>query len=475
MINRVLIRVKVVQMLYSYLLTRSEFKIETAPESASRDKRYAYTAYVNLLLLILELSGYNVCGPTHKSQVPALAKGTRLASTKMAHSLAQDEEVRTLIMRGRSDIKLLDDVAARLNKAILSSAAYKDFSKIKDPEIKDEAQLWRTIINTIIVRDKQLTDILRQNPDFTVKGFETGAKMLVNTLTGYSDTRTLLSDAHRDLVTSLDKAYELYHSLLWLTVELTRLQERRIDTAKEKYLATDDDLNPNTRFIDNKFIAALASNQQLEEYRNQNPISWADNHLLLKSILDRIVASDIYNDYMSGPDPDFAADCELWRQIMKNIILPDEDLAESMESMSVYWNDDLNIMGTFVIKTIKQFARDGESTRLLEKYKDKEDEKFGPTLFGLAVENHEEYRAIIDRHIDAAKWDTERIALMDIVILETALSEILNFPSVPLAVSVNEYVEIANWYSTARSGAFVNGLLASATSELRESGRLLKS
>ncbi|MDE6305941.1 MAG: hypothetical protein K2L90_05055, partial [Muribaculaceae bacterium] len=158
----------------------------------------------------------------------------------------------------------------------------------------DEAQLWRTIINTIIVRDEQLTDILRQNPDFTVKGFETGAKMLVNTLTGYSDTRTLLSDAHRDLVTSLDKAYELYHSLLWLTVELTRLQERRIDTAKEKYLATDDDLNPNTRFIDNKFIAALASNQQLEEYRNQNPISWADNHLLLKSILDRIVASDIY-------------------------------------------------------------------------------------------------------------------------------------------------------------------------------------
>lgn len=475
MINRVLIRVKVVQMLYSYLLTRSEFKIETAPESASRDKRYAYTAYVNLLLLILELSGYNVCGPTHKSQVPALAKGTRLASTKMAHSLAQDEEVRTLIMRGRNDIKLLDDVAARLNKAILSSTAYKDFSKIKDPEIKDEAQLWRTIINTIIVRDEQLTDILRQNPDFTVKGFETGAKMLVNTLTGYSDTRTLLSDAHRDLVTSLDKAYELYHSLLWLTVELTRLQERRIDTAKEKYLATDDDLNPNTRFIDNKFIAALASNQQFEEYRNQNPITWADNHLLLKSILDRIVASDIYNAYMSGPDPDFAADCELWRQIMKNIILPDEDLAESMESMSVYWNDDLSIMGTFVIKTIKQFARDGESTRLLEKYKDQEDEKFGPTLFGLAVENHEEYRAIIDRHIDAAKWDTERIALMDIVILETALSEILNFPSVPLAVSVNEYVEIANWYSTARSGAFVNGLLASATSELRESGRLLKS
>lgn len=475
MINRVLIRIKVVQMLYSYLLTRSEFKIETAPESASRDKKYAYVAYINLLLLLLELSGCNVAGPSHKSPVPSLAKGTRLASTRMAQSLAQDEEVRAIILRGRNDIKLFDDVAARFSKAILASAAYRDFCKIKSPEIKDEAQLWRSVINTIIARDDEFISILRQNPDFTVKGFETGTKMLINTLTGYSDTRTLLSDARHDLVVSLDKAYELYHSLLWLTVELTRLQERHIEAAKEKYLATDDDLNPNTRFIDNRFIAALAANPQFEEYRNQNPISWSDNHVLLKSILDRILASDTYNAYMSGPEPDFAADCEFWRQIMKNIILPDDDLAECMESMSVYWNDDISIMGTFVLKTIKQFARDGENTKLLAKYKDKEDEEFGPRLFSYAIENHEEYRTIIDRHIDAAKWDAERIALMDIVILETALAEILNFPSVPLAVSVNEYVEIANWYSTARSGAFVNGLLATATTELRESGKLLKS
>lgn len=475
MINRVLIRIKVVQMLYSYLLTRSEFKIETAPESASRDKRYAYAAYVDLLLLVLELSGYNTSGTTHKSSVPALAKGTKLASTKMAHSLAQDEEVRSLILRGRNDIGKLDDVATRLSKAILSSVAYRDFGKIKNPEIKDEAQLWRTVINTIIVPDEELLSILRQNPDFTVKGFETGAKMLVDTLTGYSDTRTLLSDARRDLMTSLDKAYELYHSLLWLTVELTRMQERRIEAAKEKYLATDEERNPNTRFIDNRFVAMLAANQEIEEYRNGNPISWSDNTILLKNLLDRIMASDIYNTYMNGPEPDFATDCEFWRQVMKSIILPDDDLAEAMESMSVYWNDDLQIMGTFVLKTIKQFARDGESAKLLTKYKDKEDEEFGPALFRLAVEHHEEYRALIDRHIDAARWDTERIALMDIVILETALAEILNFPSVPLAVSVNEYVEIANWYSTSRSGAFVNGLLAAATTELRNDGKLLKS
>lgn len=475
MINRVLIRIKVVQMLYSYLLTRSEFKIETAPESTSRDKRYAYTAYVDLLLLVLELSGYNTAGSSHKSAIPALAKGTCLASTRMAHSLAQDEEVRALILHGRNDISKLDEVATRLSNTILASTAYRDFSKIKSPEIKDEALFWRTVINTIIARDEALTDILRQNPDFTVKGFETGTRMLINTLMGYSDTRTLLTDAHRNLITSLDKAYELYHSLLWLTVELTRLQERRIEAAKEKYLATDEDRNPNTRFIDNAFIDMIAHNPEIEEYRASNPVSWDDNTVLLKNLLDRIVASGIYQSYMNGPEPDFAADCEFWRQIMKTVILPDDDLAEAMESMSVYWNDDLSIMGTFVLKTMKQFARDGKSAKLLAKYKDKEDEEFGPTLFRLTVEHHEEYRAIIDRHIDAARWDSERIALMDIVILETALAEILNFPSVPLAVSVNEYVEIANWYSTARSGSFVNGLLAAAATELRNEGKLAKS
>lgn len=473
MINRVLIRIKVVQMLYSYLLTRSEFKIETAPETSSQDRRYAYQAYVDMLMVLLRLSGCQFPQPATNG-ASSLAKGTRLADTKTARSLAQNEEVRNLMIKSAQNIGRYDQVVARLHSLITASPAYRDFAKIKQPEIKDEAAFWRTVILTIFAKEPTLSEAMRENPDFTIKGMEKGAKMLVDTLTNYSDTRTLLADARRDLQTSLDKAYELYHALLWLPVEITRMQERRIEAAKEKFLATHEDLNPNMRFVENQFVAAIMANPDMEEYRQGNPVSWEDDSVMLKTLLDKVMESDLYRDYMDAQVTDFATDCELWRQLMKNIILPSDEILEALESKSIYWNDDLSIMGTFVLKTIKQFARDGESTPLLKQYKDDEDAEFGSRLFGLTVENREEYRTLIDRFVNTQRWDTERLALMDIVILETAMAEILNFPAIPIAVSVNEYVEIANWYSAPRSGAFINGLLASVTTQLREDGKLMK-
>lgn len=473
MINRVLIRIKVVQMLYSYLLTRSEFKIETAPESGSRDRKYAYQAYVDMLMCMLRLSGYTF---SHSQSAGAalLAKGTKLADTKTARSLTQNEEVRTLMSRAARDIAKYDPVIEQLHAKIVKSAAYRDFQKIKSPEISDEVTFWRTIILTIFAKDPMLNDALRQNPDFTIKGMEKGLAMLVDTLIHYSDTRSLLADSRRDLQTSLDKAYELYHALLLLPIEITRAQEQRLEAAKEKFLPSEQDLNPNTKFIDNSFVAALAANEELEEFLKKHPFSWEDDPVLIKNLLDAITESDIYKEYMDAPTSDFASDCELWRSLMKNIILPGDDILEALEAKSIYWNDDLAIMGTFVLKTIKQFGRDGEHTKLLNKYKDRDDAEFGAQLFELSVKNREEYRAMIDSFIDSQKWDSERLALMDIVIMETALAEILNFPTIPIAVSVNEYVEIANWYSAPRSGSFINGLLAAVTGRLREEGKLLK-
>lgn len=460
-------------MLYSYLLTRSEFKIETAPESGSRDRKYAYQAYVDMLMFMLRLSGYTF-SRSQASGAASLAKGTKLADTKTARSLTQNEEVRTLMARTARDIARYDSVIEQLHAKIVKSAAYRDFQKIKNPEISDEVSFWRTIIVTIFATDPALTDALRQNPDFTVKGMEKGITMLTDTLIHYSDTRSLLADSRRDLQTSLDKAYELYHALLLLPIEITRAQEQRLESAKEKFLPTETDLNPDTRFIDNAFVATLAANEELEDFLNKHPFSWTDDPVLVKNLLDAITASDIYKEYMNAPSTDYEADCEFWRSVMKNIIFPGDDIAEALESKSIYWNDDLSIMGTFVLKTIKQFSRDGKQTKLLSKYKDRDDAEFGSQLFELSVRNREEYRTMIDNFIDTQRWDTERLALMDIVILETALAEILNFPSIPIAVSVNEYVEIANWYSTSRSGSFINGILAAVTSRLREEGKLIK-
>ena len=161
-----------------------------------------------------------------------------------------------------------------------------------------------------------------------------------------------LVEARRGLATSLDKAYELYHSLLQLMIDLTDLRALNLDEAKHKYLPSHDDLNPNMRFVENQFIQALRNNDDMKEYLDKTPISWQDEDVTLRRILDKILESDIYKDYMAAPATDFAADYELWYSLFKNIIVESDDLAESLESQSVYWNDDLTIMGSFVLKTI---------------------------------------------------------------------------------------------------------------------------
>ena len=196
---------------------------------------------------------------------------------------------------------------------------------------------------------------------------------------------------------------------------------------------------------------------------------------MLKELLDKIKSSEAYKVYMEAESTDFATDCELWRTLLRTVVFPSDALAEAMESRSVYWNDDLAIMGTFVLKSIKHFAASGSNeTKLLPIYKDEEDARFGPELFMNAVKEQETYRGYIERFINDSSWDPERLAFMDIVILTTAITELLKFPAIPLAVTMNEYVEIANYYSTTRSGQFINGVLFSIANYLREEGKLVK-
>ena len=171
------------------------------------------------------------------------------------------------------------------------------------------------------------------------------------------------------------------------------------------------------------------------------------------------------------------ADCEFWRQVMKQIILPSDSLAELLESQSVYWNDDVDIIGTFVLKTFRRLSavKEGDAAQaVLPQFKDKEDEKFGEELFTDTIDNYDTYRGHIDRFINANHWDPERLAFMDVIVMATAISELLNFPAIPIPVTLNEYIEIANAYSTPRSGQFINGILFSIINYLREEGKLLK-
>ena len=283
---------------------------------------------------------------------------------------------------------------------------------------------------------------------------------------------TTLKDALKQLSKSFDKSYELYNYLLLLIVELTDLQDRRLDDAKNKYLPTEEDLNPNTRFIDNRLVDMLRNNQMLKDFVAENKFTWKDDDLFMKLLLDKILHSEIYEKYMADDDDSLAHDCELWKQLFKQVILPDDDFAQLLENKSVYWNDDLDIMGTFAIKTIRRFE-DGEAEPILPMYKDAEDEDFGKQLFMKSIAAKEENDQLIDSFV-TDKWDVERVAFMDRIVMDVCITEVKEFLSIPTSVSLNEYIEIAKCYSTPKSGIFVNGILNAIVRHLKAKRIIVK-
>lgn len=276
-----------------------------------------------------------------------------------------------------------------------------------------------------------------------------------------------LTTAKKELTKSLDKSYELYNALLKLMIELTDVQDLRLDEAKHKFLPTEEDLNPNMRFVENEFVKRLRADQTLADFVDDKKINWRDDELFVRLLLDKILRSEEYKEYMEMPKTSLVRDGEVWYQLMKKVVLPDENLLEHLQSMSVYYtDDDLQIMGQFVMKTIRRFE-DEEAQPILPQYKNDDDSKFGEQLFSKAVAEMDENNSYIDQFVKTEKWDVERIALMDRVVMCTALTEIRNYPSIPVNVSLNEYIELAKDYSTPRSGQFVNGILNAVVNKLR--------
>ncbi|MCM1522515.1 MAG: hypothetical protein NC039_07680 [Muribaculaceae bacterium] len=478
MINRVLIRIKVVQLLYSYLLTQNEFKIEPPVENPSRDKKYGYSLYMDLLLLVLELSGIDTTAGRGTSLISGLTLNKHLNRNQLAKALNSIDTIREAILLQKGDAAQFREVAADIYQAIPDLPAFKNYIKIKQPTLKDDVDLWLSIISNLIEKNPAFMEAARKNPEYTLAGFHRGVQSLIHTLSEYGDNRSLLIHARNSLDYALDKAYDLYNGLLLLAVEITRTRQEQIERAKEKFIPTDEDLHPNLRFIENKFIRVLEENLSFREFVESGRLSWETEVSLIDRLLELITSSEIYKEYMSLPgETTLEQDADLWRNLFKDIILPSDELAEALESRSIYWNDDINVMGTFVLKTIRRFARshnDGADIDLLPKFKDEEDRRFGPDLFISAVNHYEEYKTLIEKFVNTTRWDADRLAFMDIVIMVAAITEIMDYPAIPLAVSLNEYIEIANAYSTPRSGAFINGILYSVINHLKDEGRLTK-
>ncbi len=475
MVNRVLIRLKVVQLLYCYLLSKSEFNIEMPSETSSPDRCYAYTAYAQLLLLMLQLCGVTINrGYNTKSNDDIIAK-TKYYKNKLAVSLSENEDVRKLIDEYGRQMTRFNPILPKLTAKICELPSYTAFTKVKVKERtpSDYIQLW-TAAMRMIVNQQEVADTFRQDEGFTLRGLEMAGKMVISTVQNFSDSTYLLSNCRENLQKSLDAAYDLYHWLLWLPVEIVKAEDARLEANANKYLPTEEDLHPDRRFVDSKLVDIVYCHPQMQEYIEKHGINWNEDFSLIPRLSELVINSEQYKEYMSAPcEKSMEDEVELWRKLFKQIILPSDALADALENKSIFWNDDLEVMGSFALKTLRRLAINPDEA-LQPEFKDHEDETFGITLFNAAVSNHTAYRGLIDEFVNSKKWDAERIAMMDIVILQAALAETMTFPNIPLTVTANEYVEIANWYSTSRSGAFINGMLASITEKLRKEGKIIK-
>jgi len=288
----------------------------------------------------------------------------------------------------------------------------------------------------------------------------------------YANQDSSVKKAESDLFFSFQKSYDLYFYLLLLLVELTDSYSKKIEMNKSKLLPTEEDLNPNTRLIDNRFVKSLRGNEAYTQYIKERPFSWHDHDVFLKSLLNKILNSDIYSDYISSPNTDFDADREFWRKVFKQIICKDDELESLLEDESLFWNDDIEIVESFVLKTIKKFNENNNNHVLLPMFREEDDRVFAVKLLRESIMNGKEYREIITEY--AQNWESERIASMDLIIMQIAIAELMHFPSIPVSVTLNEYIDISKSYSTEKSASFINGILDPIVVKLRSEKKLIK-
>lgn len=227
------------------------------------------------------------------------------------------------------------------------------------------------------------------------------------------------------------------------------------------------------KFAYNRFAVQLEENEQLAEYKEVNNVNWIDDVEFVRRVCNLIEQSETYKQYLESDDDSYEADREVWRKLYRQVVEDNEDLSQLLEDKSLYWNDDKDIVDSFVVKTIKRFDPAKKSEQeLLPEFKDDFDKEYAMKLFRSAILNAEDYQQYMEQY--SHNWKLSRMPFMDIVIMQTALAELMVFPAIPVSVTINEYVEIAKAYSTPRSASFVNGMLDAIARGLIADGRLMK-
>ncbi len=288
----------------------------------------------------------------------------------------------------------------------------------------------------------------------------------------YQNGSKNIDTAEKELMFSLSKAYDLYNYLLLLIVAITHEARRHLEVAQQRAKREGTEM-PSQKFAYNRFAIQLEENSMLNEFAESQKINWDNNPEFLNKLFTLIAASQIYQDYIQSEDDSYDADRECWRKLYRTFIEKNTDLDALLEEQSLYWNDDKEIVDSFVLKTIKRFDEKNQSHQdLLPEYSNEEDKEYARKLFRATIMNGEIYQQYMSEA--SRNWDFSRLAYMDIVIMQIAIAEMMTFPSIPITVTIFEYVELAKLYSTPQSAGYINGMLDAIARHLIASGKLLK-
>ncbi len=290
---------------------------------------------------------------------------------------------------------------------------------------------------------------------------------------GQSGGKTVAA-AEKELFLSIEKMYEMYIYLMSVMTYVRDVADKKIEDNKKKRLPTEEDLNPNMRFVENRFLKQLDINKSLIAASEKKKVSWTGEGELIRKFYRVLLESEEYRNYMSAEEDSYAADKELVIRFFKRHLVNLESFQSFFDEKSIFWSDDLDIVASMALKTFKSFEEDSdEFTPILTLWKDPEDEiEFCKNLFRKTLSQATEHNKLIKEHTE--NWEIERIAMMDMILMRMALSEAREFKQIPLKVTLNEYIEISKYYSTPKSSNFINGVLDKLFTQLKEEGTIAK-
>lgn len=276
-----------------------------------------------------------------------------------------------------------------------------------------------------------------------------------------------------DMVKSIHACYELFLWLFALLPEIAFYRMKKLESLKEKYNPTEEDLNPNMKFVNNLVISQMESNKTLRQEWSKYHVSWEDYTDLIAKLYREIEQLPEYEVYMSNRENNYDEDKKLVLTIIEKVFADNDLLHWYLGEKNTHWIDDYDEAMMMFYQNVKDFKESkGDDCKIVSLFKSEEDEQFCRQLFRKTIEHSSEYEQMIENKLQ--NWELERVISMDMLLMEMALCELLEFPSVPIKVTLNEYIEIAKWYSSEKSKLFINGILDRLIVDLRAEDRIVK-